>query len=155
MYLNQKFEFAMERNRAEMKLSGLDHTFSKHVCKLFLWGNQNENWKKDWSEEIWNYLDQIKDITLKPSNKTPKPKFYQDGFFFTYLGSVDELDNMLVNTARNLIECHDYPPASFVNSKQAYKSYLLFVDEIIKRIQYHELKEGFVLDACNKYLVLK
>jgi hypothetical protein len=151
MYLNQKFEFAMERNRAEMKLSGLDYPFSEHVCKLFLWGSQNEDWKKDWSEEIWNYLKQIKDIRLKPSNKS---KFYQDGFFFTYLGSANELNDMLANTARDLVRCHNYPPASFVDSKQAYKSYLLFVDVVLERIQYHELEEEFVLNACNRYLVL-
>jgi hypothetical protein len=153
LFLSQKFEFADSKERAFQVIRGLAHPFSIHVCKLFLWGNQNEDWKKDWSEEIWNYLSQIKDIRLKPSNKTPKPKMYLEGLFDPFLETAEQMDYMLQTVAKDCID-EGYPIASHVCSDEAFKSYRKFVNEVQDRIQNHALSREFVLDACNRYLVL-
>jgi hypothetical protein len=152
-YIRKLNEHAKDRRHAEIRLDGLSYAFSEHVCKLFLWGNQNEDWKKDWSEEIWNYLKQVKELRLKPNNKMPKPKFFEEFFFFSDLGSIEEMDSLLTTAAHNLSRNHEYPNASFVNPKDAYVRYLDFVQYILAKIQNKSLDEQHVIDACNRYLV--
>ncbi len=152
-YIKQIFEFADSKDTAKKFLRGRSHTFSQHVCKLFLWGSQDEKWIKDWSDEIWNHLDKIKDVRLKPKSRIPNKDFFLNFFFYPYLESVEQMDTMLASVENTFRSKENYPKTNFVDPEKAHKHYLEFVNIILTKIQNKTLTYDFVVDACKKYLI--
>ena len=58
-------------------------SFEYHICKIMLYGHKDHGlYDSHWSEEIFDFLDNIKDLKLKSSNKYPEKRFIQDNFFY-------------------------------------------------------------------------
>lgn len=148
-YIRSIFEFADNREQAIKTVRGLSFTFSEHICKIFLWGSQNENWLKDWSDEIWDYLHQISEIKFKSSKKRPKAEFFQEYFFFPYLETADEMNEMLMSVERACQDKDNYPKATIVYAHIAHEKYLKFVVELSTQLQNGTVRYKNVLELCK------
>jgi hypothetical protein len=151
-YIKEIFEFASERKYAIQELRNLSRPFAEHVCKLFLWGSQNEDWKKDWSEEIWNYISQASSILLKGSKRL-KASDYKENFFACRIEAEWEMEKRLESTAFHFQDGEGYPAPNTVNAEDAYKQYKEFVNQIMPSILNNKVRLSEVKDLCNKYLV--
>lgn len=153
LYIKRIFEFADSRADAIQDLRGLSKPYTDHVCKLFLWGDQNQDWRKDWTEEIYNYLTEIADIELK-GNKRFRKEDYMKFFFFKYMEDW-EFPKKLNSVNRRFCDKNKYPKANYVNTEKAYEQYKKFVESIIDNVVQNKVFYEDVKQFCDKYLTEK
>lgn len=151
-YIKHMFEFADQRKEALADLRSLAQPYTQHICKLILWGSQSENWKKDWIDEIYNYLYTIASIDLK-GNKRLKEKDYLEYFFFKYLEAEWELKNKLERTEKWYRRKENYPEPNKIDTEKVYENYKNFVNNIVKDVVKDEVDYQTTIELCNKYLV--
>ena len=139
-------EMSFERKDAINKLESLTYSFSQHVCKLFLW--DNSQWRKDWKDEIYNYISQIKDITLK-GGKSLKDSDYLKHFFNPYLETEEEMSKMLNSVSNTFMKKDNYPKPNNVDSSVAFTNYRFFVNSVLKvnALDYDEF-----IKLCNELI---
>lgn len=127
-------EMAIKRKLAISKIFDLSYQFSRHICKIIIWGKLNNEWLKDWSDEIFNYLEQVSSIEIKDGKL--KDKDYLDNFFLAYLGSKEELAKMLNKVYKFHIAKDDYPKVQFSNDEQLiYNKYTLLVNYLLNNLK--------------------
>lgn len=149
LFKNNLFEMARSREKAIRELNHLAVPYITHVCKIMLWGNQSEQWLKDWSDEIFNYLEQITSITLK-NNKRLKEKDYLNEFFYICCEADWELQNKLKSNINAYTKKDKYPEPSFVvNPKELFSKYLKFIESVIPQVVSGDLEYDQIILSCR------
>lgn len=115
---NPIFEMAMDRAKAEEKVTSLSPQIMKHLIKLFVFNSKND--RQHWVKEIDSWLNQIQDIQLKSNKKNiPAYTLYQ-WFLFDSAPHYD--GSFVVNTVRKLtrqeykdVQVYDYSGEHVMN----------------------------------------
>lgn len=142
-------EMADKRKEAISYLQSQARTYTTHVCKIMLWGNQNPEWLKDWSDEVYNYLTNVAGVVLK-NNSRLKEKFYLTEFFFKYLEKSWELETRLRTTKHNFRQKENYPePNYLIDHSLLYKKYEKFVEIVAPMVVHNALDYKQIIKACR------
>lgn len=143
----------MSDNRAEAidYLKSQSRPYTQHICKILLWGSQNEQWLKDWSDEVYNYITNVNDVILK-GNKRLKLRDYEVNFIYKNISSDWELERRLEQTKSYFIQKDNYPEPEYVNSYVAFNKYNKFANEILQMINNDNINYKRVLNICKLYL---
>lgn len=160
-YIKSIFETANSRARAIQRLEDLADTYTEYVCKLFLWGDcklflwgdQDPEWRKDWTDEIYNCIFKIANIELK-GNKRLKEKDYLEFFFFKYMEDW-EFPKKLNATNHYFRDRYNYPKANYVNAEKAYEQYKEFVKKVIGSVVQNKVFYKEIKRLCREYLTGK
>lgn len=144
-------EMSDTRKDAIEYLKSQARPYTEHVCKLMLWGD-NEEWVKDWSDEIWNYISSVDGVILR-GNKRLKKKDYLDNFFFKYLEADWELAHRLKRVGNTFVQRDGYPESkTIINTTRAYDVYRDFVNIITHKMENDDLTYSDVINLCRQYL---
>lgn len=152
-YIKSIFEMADSRSRAIQRLEGLADTYTEHVCKLFLWGDQDPKWRKDWTDEIYNYIFKVANIELK-GNKRLKEKDYLEFFFFKYMEDWEFPKKLNANN-HHFRDRYKYPKADYVNAEKAYEQYKKFVKKVVDSVVQNKVFYEEIKRLCGEYLTGK
>ena len=142
-------EMAETRNDAIEYLVNQSRPFYKHVCKIMLWGNQNDEWFEHWSDEIYHFIKNADDIILK-GNKRLKRKDYEKYFFFFFFLSSCKLEVRLKQIIDEFTQRNNYPEQDYVDIKQAHQSFLIFVKNILDLMEQRQLTFNAVMEECKQ-----
>lgn len=127
-----------------------NESFEYHLCKIILYGHRDHGlYDNYWCEEIFDFLDNIKDLKLKSSNKYPEKRFIKDNFFFYIIDSVDTLESRCHTIERYCMKLNPpYPKGKAVDYNKAWKLYQDFAEHCSQ-----ELSQGKIsLVTVIKYL---
>lgn len=144
-------EMADTKSEAIDYLHHLAKPYTQHICKLMLWGKQNDIWSEDWFHEIWNFVSDVDDIILK-GNRRLKPETYKKEFFIKYFEDQTEFIERLKQVKKRFVDKEGYPKADDINIEIAYKNYLMFVDEVLKLMTAGVLYQDSLKELCIKYI---
>jgi hypothetical protein len=145
-------EMSDSRSDAIFSLKALSKPYTKHICKILLWGKQNQEWTQDWSTEVYNYIKQVHDITLKGGKKLKQRDYFQY-FFYKNLEAKWELEERLNQVSDEFIQRDGHPNPNYVNLEKAYDNYKLFVDKIYSLMSNKSLNYLEVISLCKEYLL--
>lgn len=143
---------------ADTKAEAIDYLhylakpYTQHICKVFLWGKQNDEWFEHWFHEIWNFISDVDDIILK-GNKRLKPTIYEKEFFYKYFENQTEFKERLRQVTKRFIEKESYPKADNVDVQLAYSNYIGFVSEVLKLMEKESLYQSSLKELCRKYII--
>ena len=126
-------------------------SFEYHICKIMLYGHKDHGlYDSHWSEEIFDFLDNIKDLKLKSSNKYPEKRFIQDNFFYYIIDSPEILESRCKIIERFCMKklTPPYPKGKNIDYNKAWKLYQDFASHCSL-----ELSQGKIsLITIEKYL---
>lgn len=115
-------EMAYTQKKAERIITVLEKPINDHLLKL--WTNPNSQYHRAWVDDLVNWIDEISEIVLRPTNTRPSHIFYYKLLFFEPFGGGAEIPNML----RRLRRLHrqglameiDVTPDALVKRLQAF-----------------------------------
>ena len=142
-------EMGRSRSAATQYLVSQSVPFATHVCKIMLWGNQSEQWLKDWSDEMFTYCKNVAETSLL-KGKRLKREDYINHFFNGPIGDSKELKSKLVNNKKLFIQRDKYPePNYLINANILYEKYVEFVKAVLDMVADNNMDYHQFLKACE------
>jgi hypothetical protein len=86
-------EMAYTQKKAERIITGLEKPINDHLLKL--WTNPDSLEREDWICDLVDWIDEIAEIVLRPTNTRPPHIFYYKLLFFEPFGGGAEIPNIL------------------------------------------------------------
>jgi hypothetical protein len=86
-------EMAYTQKKAERVITGLEKPINDHLLKL--WTNPRSSEREIWMTDLLNWIEEIAEIILRPTNTRPPHIFYYKLLFFEPFGGGAEVPNML------------------------------------------------------------
>ena len=86
-------EMAYTQKKAERVITGLEKPINDHLLKLWTISDSVEHGV--WIDRLVNWIDEIGEIVLRPTNARPPHIFYYKLLFFEPFGGGSGLPNML------------------------------------------------------------
>jgi hypothetical protein len=86
-------EMAYTQKKAERVITGLEKPINDHLLKL--WTNSAAFDRGIWIDNVVNWIDEIGEIVLRPTNARPPHIFYYKLLFFEPFGGGSGIPNLL------------------------------------------------------------
>ena len=86
-------EMAYTQKKAERIITGLEKPINDHLLKL--WTNPKSLEREVWIVDLCNWIEEIAEIVLRPTNTRPPHVFYYKLLFFEPFGGGAEIPNIL------------------------------------------------------------
>ena len=86
-------EMAYTQKKAERVITGLEKPINDHLLKL--WTTSDSFDHRAWTDNLVNWIDEIGEIVLRPTNARPPHIFYYKLLFFEPFGGGAEIPNLL------------------------------------------------------------
>lgn len=86
-------EMAYTQKKAERVITGLERPINDHLLKL--WTISDSFDRENWIDSLVNWIDEISEIVLRPTNARPPHIFYYKLLFFEPFGGGCGISNML------------------------------------------------------------
>lgn len=86
-------EMAYTQKKAERVITGLEKPINDHLLKL--WTVSDPLQREVWVDSLVNWIDEIGEIVLRPTNARPPHIFYYKLLFFEPFGGGSGLPNLL------------------------------------------------------------
>jgi hypothetical protein len=103
-------EVAYTQKKAERIITGLEKPFNDTLLKL--WIDPASMHREIWLEDVFNWIDEISEIVLRPANTRPRQIFYYKLLFFEPFGGGAAMPNILRRLRR--LQRLGFPPKSDV-----------------------------------------
>ena len=113
-------EVAYTQKKAERIITGLEKPFNDTLLKL--WIDPGSMHREIWLEDVFNWIDEISEIVLRPTYTRPRQIFYYKLLFFEPFGGGAAVPNILRRLRR--LQRLGFPPKGDV-----------VPDDLIKRLQ--------------------
>jgi hypothetical protein len=86
-------EMAYTQKKAERVITGLEKPINDHLLKL--WTASRSGDREGWIDNLVNWIDEIGEIVLRPTNARPPHIFYYKLLFFEPFGGGAGIPNLL------------------------------------------------------------
>jgi hypothetical protein len=86
-------EMAYTQKKAERVITGLERPINDHLLKL--WTISDSCARDNWIDSLVNWIDEIGEIVLRPTNARPPHIFYYKLLFFEPFGGGSGIPNLL------------------------------------------------------------
>jgi hypothetical protein len=86
-------EMAYTQKKAERIITGLEKPINDHLLKL--WTSPASLEREVWIADLCNWIEEIAEIVLRPTNTRPPHVFYYKLLFFEPFGGGAEIPNIL------------------------------------------------------------
>jgi hypothetical protein len=86
-------EMAYTQKKAERVITGLERPINDHLLKL--WTISDSLARDNWIDSLVNWIDEISEIVLRPTNARPPHIFYYKLLFFEPFGGGSGIPNLL------------------------------------------------------------
>jgi hypothetical protein len=86
-------EMAYTQKKAERVITGLEKPINDHLLKL--WTVSGSSDREGWIDNLVNWIDEIGEIVLRPTNARPPHIFYYKLLFFEPFGGGAGISNLL------------------------------------------------------------
>src|SRR3984885_1445812 len=98
-------EMAYTQKKAERVITALEKPINDHLLKL--WTASGAGDREGWIDNLVNWIDEIGEIVLRPTNARPPHIFYYKLLFFEPFGGGAEIPNILRRLRR--LHRHGFP----------------------------------------------
>jgi len=86
-------EMAYTQKKAERVITGLEKPINDHLLRL--WTNPASPEREAWLADLFNWIEEIGEIVLRPANTRPPHIFYYKLLFFEPFGGGAEIPNVI------------------------------------------------------------
>jgi hypothetical protein len=98
-------EMAYTQKKAERVVTALEKPINDHLLKL--WTIPNSGNRDVWKNDLVNWIEEVAEIVLRPTNTRPPHTFYYKLLFYEPFGGGAEISNILRRLRR--LHCTDFP----------------------------------------------